>query len=373
MAKFAARSRLHERPATDRPHAQSRAPYAAVERLGGTSAQRPSGRAAAALCRDERIDAVPPLNPCRRRRTYDDRWADRRGQVGPAHIAGPAIPALPGFPSLYLRHGPISAGGDAGDGRRASWPWRRRERDDRVPAASPHRPARRARMGRRVDRRLARARKDIDDAGGQRNRLVGADQSRHRAGRGTDADRPVAAAAIGTAALRARTLHIGRPVRSAARRRRGRSSHGRRPMLRDGSLDGIGKRRRARPLLPVPSPRRAVHRTADVARPRRVMEIYRPPAIFRAHPRMAENRPQEECRGRLCHPQSFRGCRQSNRAGPHRELPAAYPASQRPGDRTAIAGHLSPLWPQRAANRAGQPRGAEAAILSPICARQPPL
>src|SRR3546814_8769292 len=59
---------------------------------------------------------------------------------------------------------------------------------------------------------------------------------------------------------------------------------------------GAGRRRSARAHLPVPSARRAVRRTADAADPRRSLDLPRPPAVRRAHPRMAEDAAQEERR-----------------------------------------------------------------------------
>src|SRR3546814_2588529 len=55
---------------------------------------------------------------------------------------------------------------------------------------------------------------------------------------------------------------------------------------------GAGRRRSARAHLPVPSARRAVRRTADAADPRRSLDLPRPPAVRRAHPRMAEDAAQ---------------------------------------------------------------------------------
>src|SRR3546814_20619405 len=56
------------------------------------------------------------------------------------------------------------------------------------------------------------------DTRGQGSGLVGAQQSRDRPGRGADADRPVAAAAIGTTACRAGAIHARRAVRSPDRK-----------------------------------------------------------------------------------------------------------------------------------------------------------
>ena len=64
------------------------------------------------------------------------------------------------------------------------------------------------------------------------------------------------------------------------------------------------------------------------------------PSVRRAHPRMAEGAAQEECRGGVRDPEPRRHRRLDDRAGHHRELPAAHPASQRPRDRAAVAQRL---------------------------------
>ena len=94
---------------------------------GGTGAQHTPRRPTASLCGDERIDAVPALDPCRRRRAFGCSRPDRRGEIGAVGAARLAVPTLPRFPSLYLRQGLFGTGRGAGDGRRASCarPWQR--------------------------------------------------------------------------------------------------------------------------------------------------------------------------------------------------------------------------------------------------------
>lgn len=88
------------------------------------------------------------------------------------------------------------------------------------------------------------------------------------------------------------------------------------------------KRRRAGSDLSVPSARGTLRRAADIADPRRSLDLPRSSALRRAHPRMAEDPAQEECRGALRNAE-LSGCRgQQHCARCHRELPAADPASQ---------------------------------------------
>ncbi|CUS46531.1 Conjugative transfer protein TrbJ [hydrothermal vent metagenome] len=84
---------------------------------------------------------------------------------------------------------------------------------------------------------------------------------------------------------------------------------------------------------------------------------------------MAEDAPQEECRGAVRDPEP--GHRLEHRTRDHRKLPAAHPLAQRPCDRAAESGGLSALRAQRASDRADRPRDAQAALLRPVRPRQP--
>jgi hypothetical protein len=139
------------------------------------------------------------------------------------------------------------------------------------------------------------------------------------------------------------------------------------------ALMGVRQRRRARPDLSVPPARGAVHRPPDIADPRRGLEVPRPSAVRGAHSRVAEDAAQEECRGDLREPEPRRHRGQRHRARHHRELPAAHPASQCRSDRAAGARGLSAVRAQRPADRARQPCDAQAALLPPVCDRQPPF
>src|SRR3546814_16772169 len=71
----------------------------------------------------------------------------------------------------------------------------------------------------------------------------------------------------------------------------------RRAMLRDRGAARPGECGRAGAHLSVPPARGALRRPADVADPRRGLDLPRPSAVRRAHPRMAEDAAKEECRG----------------------------------------------------------------------------
>jgi adenylate cyclase len=62
--------------------------------LGGSRAQRASGRAAVIACPDRRLDAIPPGAPSGRCRAHARGRADRRRKIGSAQPARPAVPAL---------------------------------------------------------------------------------------------------------------------------------------------------------------------------------------------------------------------------------------------------------------------------------------
>ena len=74
------------------------------------------GAPAAVLCADGRLDAVPLLPPCRRRRPYAGRRPDRRRQVRAAGADGAAVPALSDAP----RSLPSTSAGRSGPPRS---PW----------------------------------------------------------------------------------------------------------------------------------------------------------------------------------------------------------------------------------------------------------
>ena len=128
------------------------------------------------LCGDQRLDAVPLLDPCRRCRPYADRRSDRRRQVGAARADGDAVPALSAVAGLYLRQGQLGTRRCAGHGRRA--PRARLRWLAGLPAAARDRRRGGAQLGRGMDRRAARAREGRGHAGGQGDGLVGADQPR---------------------------------------------------------------------------------------------------------------------------------------------------------------------------------------------------
>ena len=103
VAQLASRSRLRQRPPTSRSHAQSRASDATVLGLGRSGPEHSPGRAAAALCRDFRLDAVSPLHPCRRCRPHAGGRSHGRWQIGAARTYGAAIPPLCRLPNHHLR------------------------------------------------------------------------------------------------------------------------------------------------------------------------------------------------------------------------------------------------------------------------------
>ena len=137
---IAARPRLRQRPPAAGPHAQPRAPDAAVVGLGGAGAQRASRRAAAAASRE--TSGSTPF-----------RLSTHVGDVGHMLVVGPtgagksvllALMALqfrryPDAQVYHLRQGLFGARGGAGDGRRASCARHRREdggEAPRLPAAA---------------------------------------------------------------------------------------------------------------------------------------------------------------------------------------------------------------------------------------------
>src|SRR3546814_12151312 len=85
---------------------------------------------------------------------------------------------------------------------------------------------------------------------------------------------------------------------------------------------------------------------------------------------MAQDAPQEECRGAVRDPEPRRHHGKQHRARDHRKLPAAHIAAQRPGDRTAESAGIRTVRVERPADRADRPRDAEAALLSAIRARE---
>ena len=116
---------------------------------------------------------------------------------------------------------------------------------------------------------------------------------------------------------------------------------------------------------------RAVRRAVDPTHPRRGVDLPRPSAVRRAHPRMAKGSAQEKCRRAVRDPELRRHRGQQHRAGDHRELPAAHPAAQRPRDRAAESRGLRAVRAQRAPDRADQQSHAQAPLLPPVGARQP--
>src|ERR1700687_2110925 len=88
---------------------------------------------------------------------------------------------------------------------------------------------------------------------------------------------------------------------------------------------------------------------------------------------MAEDAAQEERVRDLRHPVAFgyrwlRDC-----ACHHRELPDAIIPAERAGDRAADYGDLPAFRPERPPDRNPRPCHAEARLLLPVAARQPPV
>ena len=153
VALVAAGSRLRQRSAADRLHAEPRASAAAFRGMGRPGAQRASRRSAADRDANRRRDAVSTRDSRRRCRSHLGRRADRRRQVGVARHPRPAISSLRQFAGLPVRQGLLGARDHPRSARRALRP--RTRRLDRVPTAGAHRRGRHACMGRRVGRGLA--------------------------------------------------------------------------------------------------------------------------------------------------------------------------------------------------------------------------
>ena len=88
---------------------------------------------------------------------------------------------------------------------------------------------------------------------------------------------------------------------------------------------------------------------------------------------MAEDAAQEERLRHLRHAVAVRHRRQRDCARHRRELPDAHLPPQRAGDRAADHHDLSALRPQRSPDRDHRPRHAQARLLLPVTARQPPV
>ena len=96
-------------------------------------------------------------------------------------------------------------------------------------------------------------------------------------------------------------------------------------------------------------------------------------AVRGPHPRVAQDPAQEERRRRVRHPVAGRHRALDHRAGADRELPDAHLPAQRPRAGAAGAQRLRALRPQRAPDRDPERRGAQARLLRPDRARQPPV
>ena len=103
LARFAARPRLRQRPAATHQHIESRPHDPAVGGVGGTGTGRALRCTPTALRQNGGLDPVPAFHPRRRCRSYADRRADRRRQVGVARTHGASVPALSAIPSLRFR------------------------------------------------------------------------------------------------------------------------------------------------------------------------------------------------------------------------------------------------------------------------------
>ena len=125
--------------------------------------------------------------------------------------------------------------------------------------------------------------------------------------------------------------------------------------------------------VPVPSLGGALRRAANIAHPRRGLDLPRRAHVRRPHPRMAEDAEKEECRRGVRHPVACRYRALGDRAGADRKLPHSHLPAQRQGARTAGTQHLRALRSQRSAGRDPEPRHAEAGLLCPERARQPPV
>ena len=223
VAVVAARPGLRQCPPAAGPHAQSRASDAAVVGLGRAGAQRASRRAAAALCADQRLDAVPAVDPCRRCRPHAGRRPDRRRQVGAARADRAAVPALCRMPrstssTRAIRRAPRCWRWAARITRSARRGQRQRRWRSSRCAGSTMTPS--AAWAAEWIAALLAHEKVAGHARGQGRGLVGARQPRIGAARGAHADRPRPAAPVERAAHRAQRLYARRPLRPAARRRR---------------------------------------------------------------------------------------------------------------------------------------------------------
>ena len=94
LARLAARPCLRQCPPAADLHAQSRPHDPAVGGVGGAGTGRAFRCAPPALWQDRRLDPVPVVAPCRRRRPHAGRRPDRRGQVRAAGADGAAVPPL---------------------------------------------------------------------------------------------------------------------------------------------------------------------------------------------------------------------------------------------------------------------------------------
>ena len=142
VARVVAGPRLRQRPPAADLDAEPRPHDAVLGGLGRAGTGRAFQGAAALLRPHRRLDAVPLLAPCRRRRPHPDRRSDGRGQVRASGADGAPVPPLRGGPGLRLRFRRIDPGGRARDGRRLARPRRvARRRGDRARGAAAARRA----------------------------------------------------------------------------------------------------------------------------------------------------------------------------------------------------------------------------------------
>ena len=321
--------------------------------------------------RDAREHAVPARSACRRRRAHPGRRPDRSRQVGAPVPARPAVPPLHRRPGDPVRPRPVRARRHARHGRSQH---RARPRRDAVAAAArPHRRARRDRLRPAVGDGAAHQRGREGHARREGRGVDGAAEPGLGAQAGAHAHRPRRPHPVECAGGGAGALHAGRCLRPAPRRRGRGAGQGRRAACRDGRADAAQGAGPAGAHLPVPPPRGALRRPADAPDPRRGLDLPRRRAVRGPHPRVAEDAAQEERGGGVRHAVARRHRALDHRAGADRELPDAHLPAQRPGAGAAGQGRLRALRTQCAPDRDPRHGGAEARLLRPDGARQPPV
>ncbi len=301
--------------------------------LGRAGTGRAFRRAAALLRADRRLDAVPLLASCRRRRPYADRRPDRRRQERAPGADGAAVPPL-----CRRRRSSPSTSAARSAPRRSPWAATgttsaARSSEDVAepvalqPLARIDDAGERAWAAEWVAALLARESVTITP-GAQGTSVVGADLARLRARRGADAHRPLGAAAVERAEAGACSptpspvpgagCSTPRPSGSARptfrpSRPRGSIGAGAAPAVLSYLFHRIEDRFDGRPTL--------AHHRRGLARARRSR-------LRRPAPRVAEDAAQEERVRHLRHPVARRHRRQ--RRSRRRSSRAARPASSCP-------------------------------------------